>query len=122
MAPRDDLSNAAPLNSTVFNASRVVGPPLAGLVYAAVGPGWCFALNAVSFLAILYPLWIMRLTRAPTGIVRTHLWDDLREGLAYARRHQVVRTLLILVAVAGSLAVVYIGVVSALVVHVVGRA
>src|SRR2546425_909367 len=101
LVPREDLSNAVALNSTVFNASRVVGPPLAGLVYAAVGPGWCFALNAVSFLAILYPLWIMRLTRAPTGIVRTHLWGDLREGLSYVRRHQVVRTLLILVAVAG---------------------
>ena len=108
LVPREDLSNAVALNSTIFNASRVVGPPLAGLVYAAVGPGWCFALNAVSFLAILYPLWIMRLTRAPTGIVRTHLWDDLREGLSYVRRHQVVRTLLILVALAGSLAFVYI--------------
>src|SRR2546428_815475 len=108
LVPREDLSNAVAPNSTIFHPSGVVGPPLAGLVYAAVGPGWCFALNAVSYLAILYPLWIMRLTRAPTGIVRTHLWDDLREGLSYVRRHQVVRTLLILVALAGSLAFVYI--------------
>src|SRR5216683_7319106 len=56
LVPREDLSNAVALNSTVFNASRVVGPPLAGLVYAAAGPGWCFAINAVSFAAILYAL------------------------------------------------------------------
>lgn len=108
LVPREDLGNAIALNSTVFNASRVVGPPLAGLMYAAAGPGWCFALNAVSFLAILYPLWIIRLTPAPAGIVRTHLWDDLREGLGYVRRHQVVRTLLLLVALVGTLAFVYI--------------
>src|SRR5207249_1573347 len=82
----------------IFKASRVIGPPLAGLVCAAVGPGWCFAVNAVSFLAILYSLWILRLAPAPTGIVRTHLLDDLREGIAYVRGHHVVRTLLILVA------------------------
>src|SRR5439155_803775 len=100
LVPREDLSNAVALNSTIFNASRVIGPPLAGLVYAAVGPGWCFAVNAVSFLAILYSLWILRLAPAPTGIVRTHLLDDLREGIAYVRGHHVVRTLLILVALA----------------------
>ena len=108
LVPREDLSNAVALNSTIFNASRVIGPPLAGLVYAAVGPGWCFAVNAVSFLAILYPLWILRLAPAPTGIVRTHLLDDLREGIAYVRGHHVVRTLLILVALVGTLAFVYI--------------
>src|SRR5574341_567987 len=60
LVPREDLSNAIALNSAVFNASRVVGPPLAGLVYATAGPGWCFALNAISFLGILYPLSLIR--------------------------------------------------------------
>jgi MFS family permease len=108
LVPRGELSNAIALNSTVFNASRVVGPPLAGLVYAAFGPGWCFAINAVSFLAILYSLSVIRLTPAPADIVRTHLWEDLREGLGYARSHQVVRTLLVLVALVGTLAFVYL--------------
>jgi MFS family permease len=108
LVPREDLSNAVALNSTVFNASRVVGPPIAGLVYAAAGPGWCFAINAISFGAILYALANIQLAPAQSGIVRTHLWDDLREGLGYVRGHTVVRTLLLLVALLGTLAFVYI--------------
>ncbi len=108
LVPRDDLRNAIALNSTVFNASRVVGPPLAGLVYATGGPGWCFALNAVSFLAILYTLWLIHPAAAQVGVVRTHLWDDLREGISYVRSHRVVRTLLLLVGLVGTLAFVYL--------------
>jgi predicted MFS family arabinose efflux permease len=108
LVPREDLSNAVALNSTIFNASRVVGPPLAGMVYAAAGPGWCFAINAISFGAILWALAYIQLAPAPSGIVRTHLWDDLREGLGYVRRHTVVRTLLVLVGLLGTLAFVYI--------------
>jgi len=108
LVPREDLSNAIALNSALFNASRVVGPPLAGLVYAVAGPGWCFAVNAISFLGILYPLWLIRPAALQPDVVRTHLWDDLREGLGYVRGHPVVRTLLLLVAVIGTLAFTYI--------------
>lgn len=108
LVPREDLSNAIALNSTVFNASRVVGPPLAGLVYAAAGPGWCFALNAISFLGILYPLSLIRPAAGQPDVVRTHLWEDLREGIGYVRGHAVVRTLLFLVAMVGALAFTYV--------------
>lgn len=108
LVPRDDLRNAIALNSTVFNASRVVGPPLAGLVYATGGPGWCFAINGVSFVAILYTLWLIHPGVGQVGVVRTHLWDDMREGLSYVRSHQVVRTLLLLVGLVGTLAFVYL--------------
>ena len=56
MVGRDELSNAVALNASLFNASRVVGPAVAGVVIAAVGVGACFALNAVSFLAVLASL------------------------------------------------------------------
>lgn len=108
LVPREDLSNAIALNSALFNASRVVGPPLAGLVYAVAGPGWCFAINAVSFLGILYPLWLIRPAAPQPDVVRTHMWEDLREGLGYVRGHAVVRTLLFLVAIMGTLAFTYI--------------
>ncbi len=108
LVPREDLSNAIALNSTVFNAGRVIGPPLAGFVYAAAGPAWCFAFNAVSFLAILYPLSIIRPLPVAAGVVRTHPWDDLREGLGYARGHPVVRALLLLVGLVGTLAFTYV--------------
>ncbi len=108
LVPREDLSNAIALNSTVFNAGRVIGPPLAGFVYAAAGPAWCFAFNSVSFLAILYPLSIIRPLPVAAGVVRTHPWDDLREGLGYARGHPVVRALLLLVGLVGTLAFTYV--------------
>src|SRR5581483_8570918 len=51
---------AIALNSSLFNLARIVGPALAGLVIAAVGSGWCFAINSASFLAVLAGLLAMR--------------------------------------------------------------
>ena len=61
MVGRPDLPNAIALNSSIFNGARVVGPALAGLAIAWVGEGWCFLLNAASFLAVLAALLAMRL-------------------------------------------------------------
>lgn len=108
LVKREDLTSAIALNSTVFNGSRIVGPPLAGLVYAVAGPGWCFALNAISFLAILYPIWILKLPPATVAPQRPRLWRDLREGVDYARGHDVVRTLLVLVSLVGTLGFTYV--------------
>lgn len=108
LVSREDLSNAIALNSTAFNASRVIGPPLAGLIYAAAGPQWCFAINAASFPAVLYALWIIRPAAATHGVPRTHLWRDLREGLQYVRHHVIVRTLLLLVSLVGTFAFTYV--------------
>ena len=60
MVGRDELSNAVALNASLFNASRVVGPALAGVLIAAFGVGVCFAVNAVTFLAVLAGLLLMR--------------------------------------------------------------
>src|SRR4051794_32225031 len=53
---RSNIVNAVALNSTMFNAARVVGPALAALLVAAVGEGWCFLINSVSFLAVIFSL------------------------------------------------------------------
>src|SRR5881409_395569 len=58
---KDDLSNAIALNSAAFNAARVVGPAIAGVLLATIGEGGCFWINAVSYLAVLYCLAQMRL-------------------------------------------------------------
>jgi MFS family permease len=109
LVARDDLSNAIALNSTAFNASRVIGPPVAGLLYAAAGPAWCFALNAVSYLAIIYVIAIITPTAdAAPDRARPDLWGELREGLEYVRRHAVVRTLLWMVALVGTFAFAYV--------------
>jgi predicted MFS family arabinose efflux permease len=94
---REDLTNAIALNSMQFNLSRIVGPALAGIAIAALGEAACFALNAVSFVAILVPLSVMApLPRSRRR--RRSAWIDLRSGLRFAHRHSLIPQLLALVA------------------------
>ena len=93
MVGRDELPNAVALNATLFNASRIVGPAIGGVVIAATGVGWCFVANAVSFLAVLASLALMRtheLHPLDRGDSRPTMFRGVREGLAYARRTPVV--------------------------------
>ena len=88
MVGRAELPNAIALNTSVFNASRIIGPGIAGLLIASVGVGACFALNAVSFVAVLAALLLMN-TRELHPVERPEqsptLFRGVREGLAYAR-------------------------------------
>ncbi len=108
MTGKEDLLSAISLNSAIFNAARVVGPGLAGVLVAAVGEGICFALNAVSFLAVIGGLAAMRLPPF-AGKVTDSPWSHLVDGFRYAWRHAAVRTLLAMMAastIAGMPAVV----------------
>src|SRR6185295_10728349 len=58
---REDLPNAIALNSSMVNAARLLGPSIGGVIIAAVGEGWCFALDAVSYLAVIASLLLMRI-------------------------------------------------------------
>src|SRR5213075_2294015 len=60
MVPAADVPNAVTLYSALVNASRIFGPALAGLLVVTVGFGWCFTLDAVSYVAVLVALWMMR--------------------------------------------------------------
>ena len=85
---RDELPNAVALNASLFNASRVVGPAIGGVVIAAAGVGACFAVNAVSFLAVLAALALMR-TRELFPLERRErpeLLKGMRHGLGYVWR------------------------------------
>ena len=62
---RSDLGNAIALNSSMVNAARLVGPALAGVVIAAVGEGWCFFIDGVSYMAVIVSLLLMRVVRTP---------------------------------------------------------
>jgi len=76
-----DLPNAVGLNSTSFNAARMIGPAIAGLMIAGVGSGWVFLLNALSFVAVLGALGVVRVdrsTRAHRGRLRGGLVDGFR--------------------------------------------
>ena len=92
MVGRDELPNAIALNSSLFNIARIFGPALAGVLIAAVGAGWCFAVNAVSFLAVLAGLLAMRVRDffPLADRSRPTLWRGTREGFRYARRNRTV--------------------------------
>jgi len=101
------LPNAIALNSTGFNVARVVGPAIGGLLVAAVGEGLCFLLNAVSYVAVLVGLWLIRLpaTTAPAGAAQEP--GALRAGLRYARQRPEVGRILGLVGVISAIAIPY---------------
>jgi predicted MFS family arabinose efflux permease len=81
-----DLGNAIALNSSVFNLARVVGPALAGAVIAWRGEGWCFLVNAASYLAVIAGLFLMRLDGRRAERSRRSPWSDLVEGCSYVAR------------------------------------
>src|SRR5205085_6522054 len=63
MVGREDLINAIALNSSMVNGARIIGPAVAGILVAAIGEGWCFFANAVSYIAVIAGLLMMKMTR-----------------------------------------------------------
>ena len=90
---QEDLTSAIALNSSAFSATRVVGPALAGVLLGSVGVAACFYLNAVSYLAVIAGLLMIRLPpfRRPERTAST--LANLREGFAFIRGDRLVRTL-----------------------------
>jgi MFS family permease len=88
MVGREALPNAIALNSSLFNASRIFGPSLAGIILGFAGVGVCFIVNAVSFLAVLIGLLAMRARDffPVEEFERPEIFRGTREGLAYVRR------------------------------------
>ena len=95
---RGDLGNAIALNSMLVNTARVVGPAIAGLLLAVTSEAVCFALNALSFVAVIVAIARMRWPSHTRGHVATGWWASWVEGARYARSLTPVRTLLVLVA------------------------
>jgi len=93
MVGERDLSNAIALNSMTFNAARLVGPPIAGFILAAFGEGICFLVNAFSFLAVIFSLFLISPSE-PSRAVTTSALRHVREGFAYAWANREVRLLL----------------------------
>jgi len=97
MVGRDELPNAVALNSSLFNAARIVGPGIGGLLIAAFGVGPAFAINAASFVAVLGGLLLMDTSKLVAFAPREHLptlLASLREGISYARESPHVRLVL----------------------------
>lgn len=107
MVGREDLLNAIALNSSIFNGARTMGPAVAGVVVALIGEGPAFLANALSFVAVIASLLLMRLppwTPPPSA----RRGNPLREGLGYIAREPRVRSLLLQVGAMGFFGFVHI--------------
>jgi len=104
---RADLPNAIALNSSMVNASRIVGPSVGGIIIAAVGEGWCFAIDAVSYLAVLGSLMAMRLERRARAPKQTRMREELATGFRYVTQFVPVRTALLLLSLVSIMGMPY---------------
>jgi MFS family permease len=96
MVGTECVSSGIALNSMTFNGARIVGPAIAGVVLAKFGPGWCFLLNGISFLAVLLMLGIMDVQGETFSKTNTSQLKLLREGFSYSRKHEIILPLLLL--------------------------
>ena len=106
MVGREDLMNAIALNSSMFNGARVIGPAIAGILVASIGEGWCFFANAVSYIAVIAGLLLMRV--APRKAERhASPIEHLIEGFRYVRHTAPIRAVLTLLGTVGLVALPY---------------
>jgi MFS family permease len=96
---RDELVSAIALNSSAFNAARVIGPAVAGVLIGVLGVGACFLLNGVSYLAVIAALLAMRLPPYVRVPRTDSLWAGLREIVAFIRSDRRVATVVVLMGV-----------------------
>ncbi len=94
MVEREHMTNAIALNSTMFNSAVVLGPAFGGLIYAGVGPGWCFTINGISFIAVIVALLLMRLKPFVPVPSKGSTFTDMLDGLKYVRNHSAVKMMI----------------------------
>jgi MFS family permease len=99
MVSREDLMNAIALNSSMFNASRVLGPAVAGLLVASIGEGWCFFANGVSYIAVIVGLLFIHVAaHKPVKQPGTPL-EDVIEGFRFVIGNPPIHYLMILLGI-----------------------
>jgi MFS family permease len=99
MVPATDIPNAVVLYSIIVNLSRTFGPALAGLLVITLGYGWCFTVDAITYLAVLYCLAIMRPEELHRRPPRPRVRGEVREGLRYVRAMPLLWTSLLMLIV-----------------------
>ena len=104
---RADLPNAIALNSTMVNGSRIIGPSIGGIIIALVGEGWCFMIDAISYIAVIASLLAMRVDATPPRASSESVIDELRTGYRYVTGFPPVRTALTLLAIVSAMGMPY---------------
>jgi MFS family permease len=121
MTSREDLLNAISLNSSIVNGARVIGPSLAGLMIGAVGVAMCFLFNALSFVAVIAGLLMMRIPQFERKIAIVSPAEHAWNGIVYSFQHPRVRTILLLFLAVGIFGWSYMVVMPAFARDVLGR-
>ena len=96
MVGKEDLTNAIALNSSMVNGARIVGPAIAGILVAAVGEGWCFFFNAVSYVAVIVGLLMMKVFPSARPAARASAVSAIVEGFRFVGKSAPVRALMLL--------------------------
>jgi len=96
MVGREDLINAIALNSSMFNGARIIGPAVAGILVAAIGEGWCFFANGVSYIAVIIGLLLMTVTPPARAIQKGSAVRHIIDGFRFATHTGPIRALLLL--------------------------
>jgi MFS family permease len=104
---REDLGNAIALNSSLVNGARIVGPAIAGILVGALGEGWCFLLNGLSYIAVIAGLLRIKVPPRNTARPTTSPLADIAEGFRFIARTAPIRALLILLGIVSLIAMPY---------------
>lgn len=104
---KQDLFNAISLNSSIVNGARLIGPAVAGILVAVIGEGWVFFINALSFVAVLVGLLMIRVTRQQRTNIPHSKFTSIIEGYHYAWHTRPVRGLLLLLGIVSLMGMPY---------------
>jgi MFS family permease len=107
MVGKEDLMNAIALNSSMFNAARVVGPAVAGILVARIGEGWCFFANGVSYIAVIIGLMMMRVERPAQLASSASPMAHIMEGFRFVRNTRPIMAILLLLGLVSLVAMPY---------------
>jgi MFS family permease len=107
MVGKEDLMNAIALNSSMFNGARVIGPAIAGILVARIGEGWCFFANAVSYIAVIIGLLLMRVI-SPVRAAMASPLEHMMEGFRFVNQTAPIRALLLLLGLVSLVGMPYV--------------
>jgi MFS family permease len=107
MVGKEDLMNAIALNSSMFNGARVIGPAIAGILVVKIGEGWCFFANAVSYVAVIIGLLMMRVQSRPRAS-QASPFEHMMEGFRFVNETAPIRALLLLLGIVSLVGMPYV--------------
>jgi MFS family permease len=107
MVGKEDLMNAIALNSSMFNGARIIGPAIAGILVAKIGEGWCFFANAVSYIAVIIGLLMMRVHARTLSTAEGSPLSHMLQGFRWVWRTGPIRSLLLLLGLVSLVAMPY---------------